>query len=151
MQYDESRVVQAVLAVLQLTAEKQGPVTVEWKNVDFDVMNRLHELGLAHSVEAWSTEGELVGGLYGLGLGAFFAGESMFYRERDASKVALVGLVELMRDEDADQRLVDVQWQTPHLASLGVVEISRGEDLARLPGLLDVPQPQGFAEGRATT
>ncbi|HJR36855.1 MAG TPA: leucyl/phenylalanyl-tRNA--protein transferase, partial [Nocardioidaceae bacterium] len=85
---------------------------------------RLHELGWVHSVEAWQ-DGELVGGLYGLATGGLFAGESMFHRARDASKVALVGLVEILRDEYADQRLLDVQWCTPHLASLGVVEVPR--------------------------
>ena len=80
----------------------------------------LHRLGWAHSVETWR-DGELVGGLYGVAIGGLFAGESMFHRVRDASKVALVGLVELLRDEHADDRLLDVQWVTPHLASLGVV------------------------------
>jgi leucyl/phenylalanyl-tRNA---protein transferase len=85
---------------------------------------RLHELGWAHSVEAWSAEGELAGGLYGVAIGGLFAGESMFYRQRDASKVALVGLVEALRAGGG--RLLDVQWLTPHLASLGAVEVSRG-------------------------
>ena len=76
----------------------------------------LHRLGWAHSVEAWR-DGELAGGLYGVGIGGLFAGESMFHRVRDASKVALVGLVELLRDEHADGRLLDVQWVTPHLAT----------------------------------
>ncbi|HKE71848.1 MAG TPA: leucyl/phenylalanyl-tRNA--protein transferase [Nocardioidaceae bacterium] len=102
----------------------------------------LHELGWVHSIEAWSSDGELAGGLYGVAIGGLFAGESMFYRQRDASKVALVGLVELLRDEYADRRLVDVQWQTPHLESLGVTEMSRPEYLAQLPSLVaDVPLP----------
>jgi leucyl/phenylalanyl-tRNA---protein transferase len=99
---------------------------------------RLHELGWAHSVEAWR-DGRLEGGLYGLALGGLFAGESMFHRARDASKVALVGLVERLADEHAGDRLVDVQWQTPHLATLGVEEIAREDYLARLPALLAVP------------
>jgi leucyl/phenylalanyl-tRNA--protein transferase len=104
---------------------------------------RLHELGWAHSVEAWR-EGRLVGGLYGVATGGLFAGESMFHRERDASKVALVALVDLLRDEHADRRVLDVQWQTPHLASLGVVEVPRASYLELLRGALDVPLPTLF-------
>lgn len=83
----------------------------------------LHRLGYAHSVEAWTIDGRLAGGLYGVGIERLFAGESMFHRERDASKVALVGLVEWLRRRRAT--LLDVQWSTPHLESLGVVEIPR--------------------------
>jgi leucyl/phenylalanyl-tRNA--protein transferase len=104
---------------------------------------RLHRLGWAHSVEAWR-DGELVGGLYGVAVGGLFAGESMFHRVRDASKVALVGLVDLLRDEHAGRRLLDVQWQTPHLASLGVVTIHRDAYLARLADALTVPLPRAF-------
>ncbi|WP_340537865.1 leucyl/phenylalanyl-tRNA--protein transferase [Nocardioides sp. GXZ039] len=103
----------------------------------------LHDLGWAHSVEAWR-DGRLEGGLYGLALGGLFAGESMFHRARDASKAALVGLVGLLRDEHVEQRLIDVQWLTEHLASLGAREIDRGMYLARLPDLLSVPSPGGF-------
>ena len=105
---------------------------------------RLHELGWAHSVEAWR-DGELAGGLYGVAVGGLFAGESMFHRRRDASKVALVGLVELLRDERAADRLLDVQWSTPHLASLGVVEVSRTTYLRRLRRALALPLPTGLA------
>jgi leucyl/phenylalanyl-tRNA--protein transferase len=104
---------------------------------------RLHELGWVHSVEAWQ-DGELVGGLYGVAVGGLFAGESMFHRVRDASKVALVGLVDLLRDEHADRRLLDVQWRTPHLASLGVVEMPRATYLHRLRDTLEVPLPEAF-------
>ena len=75
-----------------------------------------------HSVETWR-EGRLVGGLYGVSIGGLFAGESMFHHETDASKAALVGLVELL--DDGEDRLVDTQWLTPHLASLGVREMAR--------------------------
>ena len=101
----------------------------------------LHELGWAHSVEAWR-DGELAGGLYGLAIGGLFAGESMFHRERDASKVALVGLVDRLRDEHAARRLLDVQWRTDHLATLGVVEIPREEYLRRLRRALEAPAPR---------
>jgi leucyl/phenylalanyl-tRNA---protein transferase len=95
----------------------------------------LHRLGWAHSVETRDSEGRLVGGVYGLGIGRLFAGESMFHRERDASKVALMGLV----DHLGDDVLVDVQWSTPHLVSLGVVEWPRERYLDALPALVDAP------------
>jgi leucyl/phenylalanyl-tRNA--protein transferase len=104
----------------------------------------LHRTGWAHSVEAWR-DGELAGGLYGVAIGGLFAGESMFTRVRDASKVALMALVELLSDDHADDRLLDTQWQTPHLATLGVVEISRPEYLRRLADTLSVPLPAAFA------
>src|SRR5687767_2240589 len=104
----------------------------------------LHELGWVHSVEAWR-DGRLAGGLYGVAVGGLFAGESMFHRETDASKVALVGLVELLREDPDEPRLVDVQWQTPHLASLGVVQMSRREYLGRLPEAVAAVVPRAFA------
>jgi leucyl/phenylalanyl-tRNA--protein transferase len=105
---------------------------------------RLHELGWVHSVEAWR-DGRLAGGLYGVAIGGLFAGESMFHRERDASKVALVGLVDLLSDRHAPSRVLDTQWQTPHLESLGVVEISRLDYLRRLRAALPLPLPDAFA------
>jgi leucyl/phenylalanyl-tRNA--protein transferase len=105
---------------------------------------RLHELGWAHSVEAWR-DGRLAGGLYGVAIGGLFAGESMFHRERDASKVALVGLVELLGDEFAGERLLDVQWSTPHLASLGVVEVPRARYLRQVRRALRLPLPAVWA------
>jgi leucyl/phenylalanyl-tRNA--protein transferase len=89
----------------------------------------LQELGWAHSVETWR-DGELVGGLYGLRIGKLFAGESMFHRARDASKVACWATVELLRIDAAT--LFDVQWTTPHLRTLGAVDISRAEYLRSL-------------------
>jgi leucyl/phenylalanyl-tRNA--protein transferase len=83
---------------------------------------RLHELGFAHSVESWH-EGRLVGGLYGMALGEAFFGESMFARAPDASKVALVRLVERLRAGGC--RVIDCQQATAHLASLGAREIPR--------------------------
>ena len=84
----------------------------------------LHELGWAHSIETWQ-DGALVGGLYGLAIGGLFAGESMFHRVTDASKVAVVATVEHLRAIGAS--LFDVQWVTPHLATLGAVEVPRAE------------------------
>ena len=84
----------------------------------------LHELGWAHSIETWQ-DGALVGGLYGLAIDGLFAGESMFHRVADASKVAVVATVEHLHAIGAS--LFDVQWVTPHLASLGAVEVSRAD------------------------
>jgi leucyl/phenylalanyl-tRNA--protein transferase len=97
----------------------------------------LHRLGWAHSVEAWTHEGELAGGLYGVHIGGLFAGESMFHRGTDASKVALVGLVEHLRRIGVT--VLDVQWATPHLASLGVIEVSRETYLAEVRRAVDHP------------
>ncbi len=96
----------------------------------------LHELGYAHSIETW-TDGELAGGLYGVAVGGLFAGESMFTRRRDASKVALVYLVERLRE--GGFRLFDIQMRTEHTARLGAVEIPRTEYLARLREAIDSP------------
>ncbi len=105
----------------------------------------LHRLGWAHSVEAWSrADGALAGGLYGVAVGGLFAGESMFHRVSDASKVALVALVDLLHDGDR-RRLLDVQWSTDHLASLGAVAIPRSDYLARLADALRAPLPAAFA------
>lgn len=97
-----------------------------------DAYTQLHRLGWAHSIEVFDRAGQLAGGLYGVRVGRLFAGESMFYLQRDASKVALVALVELMREEG--MTLLDVQWCTDHLGSLGAVALSREEYLALLAG-----------------
>lgn len=91
---------------------------------------KLHDLGWAHSVEAFDHDGQLAGGLYGVRVDGLFAGESMFHARRDASKVALMALVDLMRK--SGMSLLDVQWCTDHLASLGAVAIPRQEYFARL-------------------
>lgn len=96
---------------------------------------RLARLGLAHSVEAWQG-GQLVGGLYGVALGGAFFGESMFHHVRDASKVALVALVERMKTRG--YTLMDIQYLTPHLESFGAVEIPREDYLSRLAAALAV-------------
>jgi len=88
---------------------------------------RLHQLGWAHSIEVIDENGFLAGGLYGVRIGGFFAGESMFHLVRDASKVALMALVDLMRS--SNMSLLDVQWLTPHLESLGAVAIKRDQYL----------------------
>ena len=118
----------------------------QWINADMrEAYLRLHELGWAHSVETWDGE-VLVGGLYGVGIGGLFAGESMFHRRSDASKVALVRLVEELL-ADGQDRLLDVQWVTAHLASLGAEEIPRAEYLTRLATALKAPAPAVWAAG----
>jgi leucyl/phenylalanyl-tRNA--protein transferase len=122
-------------AVIEACADRRRPGA--WISRDIKkAYTRLHELGWVHSVEAWSPAGVLAGGLYGVAIGGLFAGESMFHRQPDASKVALVALVDMLRQGGAS--LLDVQWATPHLASLGAVTVSRtryhqllGDALAR--------------------
>ncbi len=88
---------------------------------------KLHHLGWAHSIEVIDENGFLAGGLYGVRIGGLFAGESMFHLVRDASKVALMALVQMMKS--SDMSLLDVQWLTPHLASLGAISVRRDEYL----------------------
>ncbi len=111
----------------------------------------LHRLGWAHSFEVWDNSGDLVGGLYGVEIGGMFAGESMFHRARDASKVALVHAVDALGGSQgaAEGRILDVQWRTSHLASLGVIDIPRGEYLARLQRARTLA-PRLIAISRAT-
>src|SRR5918997_1061317 len=92
----------------------------------------LHELGWAHSVEVWDADGALAGGLYGIEIGGLFAAESKFHVRTDASKVALVALVERLRAAGGE-RVLDVQWTTPHLRTLRARDIPRDDYLARLP------------------
>ena len=99
-----------------------------WITEDFiQAYVRLFDLGWAHSVEVYDGDDRLVGGLYGVRVGGLFAGEAMFHHATDASKVALVALVELAPRHRG--HTLDVQWATPHLASLGVIEISRPDYL----------------------
>ena len=107
----------------------------------------LHGLGWVHSVEAWTPGGRLAGGLYGVAVGGLFAGESMFHRETDASKVALVALVDLLREGAAfaaGAALLDVQWTTDHLRSLGAVDLPRPTYLGRLATAVAAPLPPAF-------
>ena len=99
---------------------------------------RLHRAGYAHSFETWR-DGELAGGLYGVAIGRMFFGESMFSRATDASKVALVGLVEELRRRKFP--LIDCQVHTPLLASLGAREIPRRTFLRELAALVNYPEP----------
>ena len=107
-------------------ARKDGWITGAF----IDAYSALHQLGWAHSIEVFDRDGQLAGGLYGVRINGLFAGESMFHVRRDASKVALMALVELMRK--TGMTLLDVQWRTEHLASLGAVEVGRDQYLALL-------------------
>ncbi|MGH3073216.1 MAG: leucyl/phenylalanyl-tRNA--protein transferase [Gaiellaceae bacterium] len=150
----EIRVDTAFADVIEACAER-GEAEYDWITQEIkDAYIALHRLGVAHSVEAWSVPAdgeppELVGGLYGVAVGGLFGGESMFHRRRDASKAALVALVEILRDDERDGagRIIDLQWLTPHLASLGGVEIPRDEYLERLEQALELPPPAAFSGG----
>lgn len=105
--------------------------------VILDSYVELHRLGFAHSVECWDEEG-LQGGLYGVSIGRAFFGESMFSRKTDASKIALVELVRVLRERDVE--LLDTQWMTDHLRQFGGYEIGREEYLVLLGKAINVPQ-----------
>ena len=139
----EIRVDTAFDTVINACADDRRPGA--W--IDRDIRacyRRLHELGWVHSVEAWDQRGELAGGLYGVAVGGLFAGESMFHWQPDASKVALIGLVDLLRSAGRPGRLLDVQWATPHLRSLGAIEVSRLRYHELLRDALTLPQPAAF-------
>lgn len=115
-----------------------------WIDEDFvAAYTEMHRLGWAHSVEVWLGD-ELVGGVYGVRIARFFAGESMFHRVTDASKAALVALVEALRASGAE--LFDVQWTTPHLVSMGAIDVSRSDYHRRLRSAI---RPDG--RGKTTT
>jgi leucyl/phenylalanyl-tRNA--protein transferase len=126
----EIRVNQQFERVMSLCAEPAPDRPQTWINPTLtQLYTQLHLAGFAHSVETYQ-DGHLVGGLYGVSLGGLFAGESMFSRARDASKVALAHLVERLRL--GGYTLLDTQFQTEHLARFGVVQIPRGEYKRRL-------------------
>ena len=130
-------------AVIRACADADRPNG--WITDEFiDAYTELHRMGWVHSVEVWDPDGLLVGGLYGVSVGGLFAGESMFHLARDASKVALVHLIVVMNQGGA---LLDVQWQTPHLESLGAEIIGRDEYLRRLPDALRAPGPFAWFDG----
>jgi leucyl/phenylalanyl-tRNA---protein transferase len=119
-----------VIAACADPARKKG-----WITDDFiAAYTTLHALGWAHSIEVFDRSGELAGGLYGVRVDGLFSGESMFFRKRDASKVALMALVDLMKE--TRMTLLDVQWPTDHLVLLGAIAIPRREYLDRLANAL---------------
>ena len=102
-----------------------------WITTEFEkVFTQLHDEGMAHSVEGWNENGKLVGGLYGIDAGGVFCGESMFYKVPNASKLALLFLIEHLRSRGATW--LDSQVMTPHLEALGAKEINRGDFLDKL-------------------
>jgi leucyl/phenylalanyl-tRNA---protein transferase len=114
----------------------QRPET--WINGEIiESYTRLHQLGHAHSVEAWQ-KGELAGGLYGVAIGGAFFGESMFHHVRDASKIALLALADRLRERRF--KLLDTQWLTPHLEKFGAIEIPRPEYLHLLNTAVNLPR-----------
>lgn len=124
----------AFLKVIKACAKREDT----WINLEIiESYTELHELGYAHSVETWK-EGRLAGGLYGVAVGGAFFGESMFHRVTDASKVALVVLVEHLRARRF--ALLDTQWLTPHLQQFGGIEISRDHYLRLLRRAIELPR-----------
>lgn len=109
---------------------------------------RLHAMGWAHSIEIWH-HGRLAGGLFGIAIGGLFAGESMFHHVTDASKAAVVALAAVQR-RTPGERLIDVQWSTPHLARLGVVEQARPDYLRTLAAAMPSPPAAGLGAGPPT-
>lgn len=133
----EVRINTAFRAVMeQCAALRDGPAGTWIMPEMIDAYERLHRLGHAHSVESWQ-DGELVGGLYGVQIGRMFFGESMFIRVPNASKVALVHLVERLKP--AGFPMIDCQQETEHLASLGARPISRADFVARITALVQQP------------
>jgi leucyl/phenylalanyl-tRNA--protein transferase len=129
----EIRINTAFRAVIEACAEREST----WINDEIAKSYvQLHELGHAHSVEAWRA-GQLAGGLYGVSVGGAFFGESMFHRETDASKFALCALVDRLRERGFT--LLDTQWQTEHLRQFGVVEIPRHHYLRLLARAAQLP------------
>jgi leucyl/phenylalanyl-tRNA---protein transferase len=123
--------------VMRKCAESTAERPSTWIAEDFiEAYTALAREGMAHSVEVYDG-GELVGGLYGVSIGGFFGGESMFHRKTDASKAAVAFLVEHLRLRGF--LLLDAQVPTPHLASLGAIEIPRREYLARLAHAIALP------------
>jgi len=123
--------------VMRACAASTASRPTTWITNDFiSAYTALSRRGAAHSVEVYE-EDELVGGLYGVSIGGFFGGESMFNRRPDASKAAVASLIQHLRERGFV--LLDAQVPTPHLASLGAVEISREEYLARLAHAISLP------------
>jgi leucyl/phenylalanyl-tRNA--protein transferase len=129
----ETTIDDAFSKVIEACAQREDT----WINLEIiESYTRLHEIGCAHSVEVWK-EGKLAGGLYGVAVGCAFFGESMFHHVTDASKIALVALVEHLRVQKFS--LLDTQWLTPHLQQFGGIEISRNDYLRVLRRAVDLP------------
>ena len=134
----EIRADSAFKQVMEACAAPRGEHAGTWIHAEMiAAYERLHEMGMAHSMETW-IEGELVGGLYGVGQGKMFFGESMFSRVSDASKIAFVHLVTQLQRWGFE--MIDCQMKTEHLASLGAREISRKEFRQKLKELVHYPE-----------
>ena len=130
----EIKIDNAFSEVVEACAKRENT----WINREIiESYTRLHGLGYAHSIEAWR-EGKLAGGLYGVAVGGAFFGESMFHRVTDASKIALVALVQHLRSRKFV--LLDTQWLTPHLQQFGGSEISRSHYLRLLRSAVELPR-----------
>lgn len=141
MRHFEFRVDTAFAAVMEGCANPGRPHG--WISADFKAAyGLLHRLGWAHSVETYF-EGELVGGLYGLCIGGLFAAESKFHTHTDASKAAVMELARIMSGHPGS--IIDVQWSTAHLATLGVSEISRDRYLELMVAATRLPFPTEFS------
>ncbi len=140
MRHFEVRIDTAFDEVVEGCADKRRPHGWIDKSIKA-AYGRLHEMGWAHSVEVFADE-ELAGGLYGIAIGGLFAAESKFHRVTDASKAAVVAMCRIMSSTEGS--LIDVQWATPHLESLGVVEIPRSRYLGMLDSLTRLPTPEEF-------
>jgi leucyl/phenylalanyl-tRNA--protein transferase len=139
----EIRVNTAFDQVIRACADPRRPGS--W--IDADIIKsytRLHRMGWVHSVEAWDGDA-LAGGLYGVAIGGLFAGESMFHHRTDGSKAAVAGLVELLNDKHAADRVFDIQWVTGHLATLGATAIPREQYIRRVERALELPLPEAFS------
>ncbi|HEY9100359.1 MAG TPA: leucyl/phenylalanyl-tRNA--protein transferase [Thiobacillus sp.] len=137
----ELRVDTAFSQVMQACAAPRDGASATWISAEMvAAYTRLHQAGYAHSIETWH-QGELVGGLYGVGIGRMFYGESMFSRMADASKVALVRLARQLQRWQFG--LIDCQMETEHLASLGAHTVSRSEFTAQLAELVNLPHLSG--------
>ncbi len=133
----EVTVDQAFEAVVGACADPRRPHG--WISAEYRMgYSALYELGWAHSVEVWDAEDRLAGGLFGIEVGGLFAAESKFHRATDASKVAVVALADALASTPGT-RLIDVQWATDHLRTLGVIEVARRDYLGLLPGLITLP------------
>ena len=141
---------QAFDEVIRACADR-GPDEYLWITEEVQAAYiELHRLGWAHSVETWAAhqggEPVLAGGLYGVCIGGVFAGESMFHRRRDASKIALITLLDVLREADRpEDRIIDVQWMTPYLRSLGAIDLPRAEFLERSERAQLLEPPPRFA------
>jgi len=134
----EIRADSAFKQVMEACAAPRGDQAGTWIHAEMiAAYEKLHEMGMAHSMETW-IEGELVGGLYGVGQGKMFFGESMFSRVSDASKIAFVHLVTQLQRWGFE--MIDCQMKTEHLASLGAREISRKEFRQKLKELVHYPE-----------